>query len=576
MRVLSIEIGQGLTRVVEMDYKAKKNPKVYQCFTFVTPKGIINDGMLEHADILLPLMKAACENAKVHTKNVVFSITSGRIASREVKLPIMKEKQIQEALNTNATDFFPVDMSQYHLSYKLLKKVNTAEEKSLYLNVLAVPNEITASYVAFAESWGMNIVAIDYVGNSIFQALESELDLKAHAIIKVEEMNTLITIVKDGKVSFQRNVNQGISGAIDAVCETDAWGEKVSYGEAIEILCGKTCIRRDFNSYEVKEEEDQTVSIMKARIRVTESLEPLVRNISRILEYYQESNDVPIFENIHLIGLGGDFSGLSRLLSNELLQRVRVFQGKENSSIAKNVRDDKFGVSSFVACVGAATNPLNLMTEQPKKKGLTLTSTKSVNPVRTGAFVCAGCLVIAAVLIVTSIMKYEELDEQVYDIKEHIIRMKAEGVEEIYTEYISLSQLSSELDRIYTSTQSRSEDLVAFIEELEEKMPSSIIVMSFSANSQGVNMSMTVDSKEAVAKTYMQLKTFESVEVISSSGLSESEDENGEKTVSFSVSLTYKPVGAEEAEAGTETDTKAESNADTEVNVETQTGTEVE
>ena len=36
-KVLSIEIGHGLTRVVEMDYKAK-NPKVYNYFTFETPK----------------------------------------------------------------------------------------------------------------------------------------------------------------------------------------------------------------------------------------------------------------------------------------------------------------------------------------------------------------------------------------------------------------------------------------------------------------------------------------------------------------------------------------------------------
>ena len=35
-KVLSIEIGQGLTRVVEMDYKVK-NPKVYNYFTFETP-----------------------------------------------------------------------------------------------------------------------------------------------------------------------------------------------------------------------------------------------------------------------------------------------------------------------------------------------------------------------------------------------------------------------------------------------------------------------------------------------------------------------------------------------------------
>lgn len=544
MKVLSIEIGQGVTRVVEMDHKVK-NPKVYKCFTFVTPKDIVADGIIRSTDTFLSLMKAACDHAKVKTKNVVFSITSTRIANREVKLPMMKDKQIQEALNTNATDFFPVDMSQYHLAYKIVKKVNTKEEKALYLNVLAVPNEITNSYMAFAKEWGVTVVAIDFVGNSIFQALQSELDEKIHAIVKVEEKSTLITMIQDGKVTFQRTIGYGINDAIDAVRQSPVLGENLSYGDAIEVLCGKTCIRKDFNSYETREEEDETVAIMKARIRVTQALEPLVRNINRILEYYQETNDIPTLENIHLIGLGGDFSGLSRLLSNELQQKVRVFQGKENSNVAKNVRDELFTVSSFVACVGAATSPLNLMTEQPKK-GLTLTPSKETDPVKLGALFCLLGVVVAGALAGTTLMSYLDIKDEVDSTKAHVEKMKAEGVEEFYMEYITMSNMASELEEIYGATLSRSEELVAFIEELEEKMPSSIVVMSFSANSQGVSMSMTVDSKEATAKTLMQLKTFESVEVVSSSGLSESEDENGEKTVSFSVSLTYKPVGAEE------------------------------
>lgn len=43
-RVLGIEIGENLTRVVEIDYKAK-NPKIYNMFGFPTPPGMINDGV---------------------------------------------------------------------------------------------------------------------------------------------------------------------------------------------------------------------------------------------------------------------------------------------------------------------------------------------------------------------------------------------------------------------------------------------------------------------------------------------------------------------------------------------------
>ena len=45
-RVLGIEIGENLTRVVEIDYKAK-NPKIYNMFGFPTPPGMINDGVVQ-------------------------------------------------------------------------------------------------------------------------------------------------------------------------------------------------------------------------------------------------------------------------------------------------------------------------------------------------------------------------------------------------------------------------------------------------------------------------------------------------------------------------------------------------
>lgn len=45
-RVLGIEIGENLTRVVEIDYKAK-NPKIYNMFGFPTPMGMIDDGVVQ-------------------------------------------------------------------------------------------------------------------------------------------------------------------------------------------------------------------------------------------------------------------------------------------------------------------------------------------------------------------------------------------------------------------------------------------------------------------------------------------------------------------------------------------------
>ena len=66
-------------------------------------------------------------------------------------------------------------------------------------------------------------------------------------------------------------------------------------------------------------------------------------------------------------------------------------------------------------------------------------------------------------------------------------------------------------------------------------MPSDITVETFSSTGTQVSFSMRVSSKSAAANTLMQLRTFESLATVTTTGLDEAED----GTVSMSVICTY-------------------------------------
>lgn len=546
-KVLSIEVGQGLTRVVEMDYKAK-NPKIYNCFTFVTPKNVMMDGVIGNMDTFVSVMQAECANHGVHTNKVVFSIASSRIASREVAIPLVKDNKIMELLTLNATDYFPVDMNHYHLSYKVIDKVTSGKEKKMNLQILAVPNEITDSHLTFATACGFTVLAMDYVGNSVVQLMKDQIQEGVHAIIKVDEQSSMMTVLKDGRIDFQRTTNYGINGAIEVVYRNPVFGEDLSYGEAINVLCEKACIRCYLNpEADYREEEDVDDDTLKARVAVTSSLRGLVGSLKRLLAYYYDNHEVEKIESISLIGLGADCDRLSKLLSNELKQTVKVYRGDENSKSAKSMNDGFMSVSTYVACIGAAVAPLNLLPEDAKKKAKSGIDINSVEVAKAGIAVCAICLIAAIGMAGYSVIGQLGLKRQISKTEESIGELRESGVEAIYQEYIQASALAETLKTTYQSTLSRSEDLVEFIEELEEKMPASLIVMNFNATSQGVTMSVTTDSKEAAAKTLMQLKQFESIEVVNSTGLTDNLDEAGESMVAFSVDCVYKAVGATDA-----------------------------
>jgi cell division protein FtsB len=106
------------------------------------------------------------------------------------------------------------------------------------------------------------------------------------------------------------------------------------------------------------------------------------------------------------------------------------------------------------------------------------------------------------------------------------------------------------LDNDYMNT--NNDNLVSFIEELEEKMPSTFTVTAIAVTDQGLNMGIEVKSKEQVIYVIQTLREFETVEIVSISGLTivgggnsdlfEEEIQgplNPTQRVRFTVSLKY-------------------------------------
>ena len=67
-KMLSVEIGCSTTRIVEMDYQAKK-PKVYRCVELKTPEGAVSDGYLNSAkqENLKEAIKVTLKENKIRT-----------------------------------------------------------------------------------------------------------------------------------------------------------------------------------------------------------------------------------------------------------------------------------------------------------------------------------------------------------------------------------------------------------------------------------------------------------------------------------------------------------------------------
>lgn len=567
-KAISIEIGYLLTRVCEVDYKTKSH-KIYKSFTIPTHEGMINDGVLTISPEFVENLKSALAANRIKSKQVVFTITSSRIASREVVIPFVKENRIADVVNANATDYFPVDLSQYQLAYSILGTIGETKNAQQYkLLVMAVPTALLSGYYDLAQALKLEVVAIDYAGNSIFQVVKDECAQGTHLIVKIEERASLVMVVQNSVLTFTRNVSYGVDEAIESVMNTLAWGDVSTAEQAIRILQRNECIaERGPSAGQEEVEQEGETEVKSAREKAMDDVRaafmPLVGGIARVIDFYMSRNAGASIERIMITGLGADFKGLDALLASEINMPVSVLMDAAGWNLTRNFKNECFG--EYIACVGAAVAPLGFKKDTDKKgKEKSKGDSKGTN----GAVVAYALLgigvVVGAALAAISIMRYMDVQKTNMELKAQASDL--EDIIPIYNEYVATKAEYTKVEAMYEATENRNEEMYEFLEELEEKLPSSSNVISLTSDVNGVSINMVTDTKEDAAATVQQLRSFDSLipQMVTVSALREETDQDtGVTSVNFTVVASYWPVGLSPEEMMEEFSAEADGTTDT-------------
>lgn len=541
-KVLSIKVGGSVTRVCLMDYRSK-NPRIYKNFSMKTPEGVISDGVLQ-GDIksFASSLRSMITEKNMHTKYVVFTVQSTKIATREVKLPYTKANRVGAMVAANAGDYFPVDLANYQLSHNILGIEEDEEQGKKYkIQVLAAPKNLLDGYMQLAELCDMDIVAIDYAGNSVYQVVKTECTSGANLVMKVGETTTLLMVIEDSSILLSRTIPYGIDEAISEIQNNTAFGPKLSYEQAVTLARRKTCIRRSiqeqFSNMGDEEEEDinekdESAELLEAKKAVTEAFESLINQINRMVDFYNSRYPKKPIHRMYLTGMGGEFSGLSKLLTNSIGSKVTVLSKIQGLHIDRFFKDTSFG--EYIENIGAAMAPINLYDIKKKKDATVAGVDKNIIPV----VVFAVCMGVSIVLVVTSILPYV-IEKQTNEHNKVMVE-SLRSIEPVYNEYVTIKAENEYLTSIEDYTWTHNGQLVEFIEEMESKMPSSIKVTSFTSNRTGFTIGLSVNNKKEAAKVITQFRTFNSVADVTVSAIADTKNDAGVREVSFTLEGVYK------------------------------------
>lgn len=579
-RILSVEIGSSITRVCEVDYRVK-NPRVYNQFILDTPEGVMEDGTLKITPDYVTEFKAALSKNKIKAKKIVFSITSTKIASKEITIPKVKENRIAALVLANASDYFPVDLEEYELAHLLLDTVKDEMGTESYkVMVLAASKAMLTAYEKLAETLGMSVLAIDYGGNSLYQMFKTECGDESSMIIKVDGAASLVLVTDNQSMVLQRTVSYGINEVIEAFKDTMGrhWdnstalkeleqrnyfapfaleegeqeeqeasaeqseyavqemedGEQPSYGQEIldEQVIEEEQIRPDAQSMERPLEE-----------RLAEAFSYTMLGISRIYDYQNSRNPQRPITKVYLTGMGAGIKGLSDLLSDHLGIQVSILKLKGEFRFRKKIVEEE--ADAFAGCLGATIAPLGFssikMEGKKGKKGKEGRREKGYGAPFLAVCILAS-LIIGGVGAAPYALAYMENQQKRIAIEE------LSRVVPVYQEYVMTKNANSYLQAAYEYTVLPTENLVDFIKEMEAKMPSSMYLSSFSANKSGVTFNVITNTKQQAADVLLQLRSFESLVNISVNAVTDTRDEETEGSVTFTVTADYVNGKSDEAQ----------------------------
>ncbi|MEA5039940.1 MAG: pilus assembly protein PilM [Clostridiaceae bacterium] len=508
-KILSIELGERLIKVCERGAKTH----VYKHFSFLTPEGLVNDGQITDPAALGAALKAELsKNGLGGRKKAVFVLRSGKVASREVKLPPVRENRLKGLVETNASEYFPVDMSKYHISYTVLERKDKGSDAFCRLQVLAVPLALLEGYFTMAEAAGLQAETVDYAGSCMYRRLTELPQAGVTMYVDVGCTASDVTILDGKKLMLQRSFPVGGDELVFAQMGADGSGDG-EYIETLENLCrGSTTLPSEI---------------------VSDSLNRLTGNILRIADYFNSNNWETPVEKLVLLGDCAAIVNLRQQVEESVTYPVEILT--ELAGYTAGAKATPLS-SAFLACAGC---PLQRTDFVPEAMGRKTKKAKkpSSETISLGVIVCAGCVLIGAAMAVSSFLDYQDALNEQQQVKDEITQL--EPARTLYNTYVDYTAAAEGFQTVYSDAEKPNAHLLDFIGELEEKMPSQISVLSAVCSNDGVSMNIIVPSKDAAALVIVQLRSFESLADVSVGAISETEGDSGIIQVSFAVNCLY-------------------------------------
>src|SRR5581483_3696604 len=271
----------------------------------------------------------------ISTRKVACTIPLSQCFSRPIRLPLMTEQELDQAVQLEAEQYIPVSSENLYLDYDIVRK----DSKNIEILLVATPRNIVESYMQFLQSMGLEPVTLEPTMNAtarIFGLADRAHDAPT---ILIDFGATTIDIGAFDKTLFVNNTMQGGS---DTMIDLIAKKLGISHEEAY-IIKNKDGIK--FGEH-----------LRDISTAIQPILDSLVREVQKIIRYYNDRMASIGLEMSQAITTGGgaNMPGLNEFLSKQLEMPVRPLDPWSKIDFGSLPLPNELERSMFITVAGEA------------------------------------------------------------------------------------------------------------------------------------------------------------------------------------------------------------------------------
>lgn len=518
--ILSVYIEDEGIRVCE----AAKNGGtviVKNAFEVPMPSGVVEDGMIMDVEEAAQTLYAAFKNNNIKRGKIAFVISSRKIANKEIVIPYVKsDSKIEEIIKANIDEYFPMNnLEDYVFRHTVLDTFENAEGKHNSVLVMAVQKQMLEGYYQVAETMKMPVLTVDYYSNSVYQLLKRQLSQGTVLALQMDRNVTYVSIMKGKSQLFKRSIPYGRTSIVRNLAELKGVTEE----EALGILSDPSKL-------------DAALTPEEYGLIIRE----FSASVTRVAEFHTSRNPGTVIELARLMGDGVGLIGFADILGKQL--GVEVIPLKELVGI-KIHKNNSSGLNfeklvDYLPNIGTLLKSLDFRIEEEKKSSGSYT-------------IFYVLLIVSAVAVAAasgaSLYLYEKQKKMKNSLEAEIEDLSAS--EATYLDYIANQQDYDLIKNYYDSTVNNSEALYPFILDLEQVMPKSVGINTFTLVNGEITMTCEADGKEPVADFVIELKKLPYVSNVKVKNITDVYDEFGQAASTFNLTFNIRIMDTEDNEA---------------------------